>query len=216
VNGTCLILGAGPLLGRSLARRFSRAGHPVALVARSADPLAALVGELRTEGIAACGFAADLGDPLQVSSVVAQARAALGPVSVLVYNAAALGVVATPSTLTVELLEATMRVNLVGALVAVQHCLSDMDGQGTVLLTGGSYAQRPAAEHCAIGMGKAALRNLTFSLDEELRPRGIHVAMVTITGAIVPGSRFDPDVLAEVFLNAHRAPRHLWETEILS
>src|SRR5262249_18535155 len=153
------------------------------------------VGELRAEGVIASGFPADMGDPAAVASVVAQARAALGPISVLAYNAAALGVVAPPSTLTVPLFEATMRVDVVGALVAVQHCLPDLDGHGTVMLTGGSYAHRPAAEHAAIGMGKAALRNLTVSLDQELRPRDVHVAMVTITGVIATGTRFDPDAL---------------------
>jgi NAD(P)-dependent dehydrogenase (short-subunit alcohol dehydrogenase family) len=215
MSGTCLILGAGPKLGLSLARRFGHAGHPVALSARTPDPLRALVDELAAAGITAAGYPADLGDPADVASVVARARDELGPIEVLVYNAAALGVRATPSTLPVALFEQTMRVNVVGALVAVQLCLSDLDGHGTVLFTGGSYAQRPSAEHCAIGMGKAALRNLTFSLDEELRPRGIHVAMVTITGVIAAGTRFDPDALAEVFLNVHRQPRHLWETEIL-
>jgi NAD(P)-dependent dehydrogenase (short-subunit alcohol dehydrogenase family) len=52
-------------------------------------------------------------------------------------------------------------------------------------------------------MEKAALRNLTFSLAEELAPLGIRVGTVTILGAVAPGTMFDPARIAEVFYALH-------------
>lgn len=56
------VVGAGPGLGRAIARRFGSAGHPVALVSRNRDKLAAIAVSLRGEGITAGVFPADVTD----------------------------------------------------------------------------------------------------------------------------------------------------------
>ncbi|KND37998.1 SDR family NAD(P)-dependent oxidoreductase, partial [Streptomyces stelliscabiei] len=54
------VIGAGPGLGLSIARRFGREGFQVALVSRTQDKLDALAARLAAEGIEAAGFAADV------------------------------------------------------------------------------------------------------------------------------------------------------------
>jgi short-subunit dehydrogenase len=59
MSKTIAVFGAGPGMGRSVARRFGREGFQVALVARNQARLAAFTAELAGDGIEAGGFAAD-------------------------------------------------------------------------------------------------------------------------------------------------------------
>ena len=51
------IVGAGPGLGQSIARRFGREGFAVALISRTQSRLDDMVAELASRGIEAAGFA---------------------------------------------------------------------------------------------------------------------------------------------------------------
>ena len=59
----------------------------MALVARRADRLAAGVAALKAKGISAAGFPADAGDPAAIRGAVAAARAELGPIAAIHWNA---------------------------------------------------------------------------------------------------------------------------------
>jgi len=64
MNSTVLITGASGGIGEELARLFAAHGHDLVLVARSADKLQSLGGELaRTHGIQSRVLTADLADP---------------------------------------------------------------------------------------------------------------------------------------------------------
>lgn len=82
-----IVTGASSGLGIDLARTLALAGADVALVARRRDRLEELAGELRATGIRAAAIGADLADEAACPRVVAEAEAALGPVSILVNNA---------------------------------------------------------------------------------------------------------------------------------
>jgi len=56
--------------------------------------------------------------------------------------------------------------------------------RGSIFFTGGSFAYEPAAEYSSLSLGKAALRNLTYSLAQELGAHDIHVATVTVYGFV--------------------------------
>jgi NAD(P)-dependent dehydrogenase (short-subunit alcohol dehydrogenase family) len=81
-----LITGAGRGIGAAVARRLSAAGHPVALVARSADELATLAGELPGPSLV---LPADITDPQAAEQVLGEVERTWGPVEVLVLNAGA-------------------------------------------------------------------------------------------------------------------------------
>ena len=86
-----LVTGAGSPtgIGFAIARALGRAGHRIAITSTSAR-IEDRAGELRADGIDAVGFAADLTDSEQVSTLVAE----VGDVEILVNNAgmASLGV----------------------------------------------------------------------------------------------------------------------------
>lgn len=58
------------------------------------------------------------------------------------------------------------------------------------------------------------MRALTTLLAAEYGPSGMHVATVTIGGAVTPGSRFDPDRIAEHYWRLHTQPPSSWEHEV--
>jgi NADP-dependent 3-hydroxy acid dehydrogenase YdfG len=82
---TIAVFGAGPGLGRSIARRFGREGFRVALVARTQTRLDTFAKELGGQGIEAVGFAADLAESRVLPSVVEAITARFGAVDVLHY-----------------------------------------------------------------------------------------------------------------------------------
>ena len=87
-------------------------------------------------------------------------------------------------------------------------------GSGTFIATGGYASVFPWWEFASIALDKAALRNAVAMLHDQLKPEGVHVAGVTITGPIAPGTPAAPDALAESFWNLHTQPRAEWSNEI--
>lgn len=197
-----VIIGAGPGVAAAVARRFHAGGHDLALLGRSIDPAAPFVADLRDAGATVSTHAVDAGD-FAALSVLLSDLAAAGPVGALVYNAAAV-TQASPLALSPERLMADLAVSVGGALAAAR-ALADALAQagGSILLTGGGFALQPMPALASLGMGKAALRNLAFSLAADCTPRGIRVGTVTILGMVQPGGGFDPDRIAEVFMALH-------------
>jgi NAD(P)-dependent dehydrogenase (short-subunit alcohol dehydrogenase family) len=196
----CLIVGAGAGNGAAIARIFGRKGFRLILASRRKEERAKLSAQLDAEGLAVTESEMDCADPDSVSAAIA----GLGPIDALVYNAAA-ATMTPPSDLAPAQLLRDLTVNAVSALAAVQAVIPSMKekGGGTILLTGGAFALKPNAALASLGMGKAAIRNLAFSLAEDLRPFGIRAGTVTILGQVKPGSAFDPDKIATAFWRMH-------------
>ena len=139
------IVGAGPGLGLSIARRFGREGFTVALISRSAANLDRLAAELAASGIEAAGFEADVRDRPSLTAALDAAADRLGPVDVLEYSPAPHG---APSGLamtdvlhvTVENVQPQVEFYVYGAIAAVQAVLPGMleRGRGTLLFTTGA------------------------------------------------------------------------------
>ena len=78
-----LVLGASRGIGRGIARCLAREGARVAVTARSADALGAVVDEL---GDGAAAFAGDTGDLERMTEIVAEVGERMGAVEILVLN----------------------------------------------------------------------------------------------------------------------------------
>ena len=83
-----VIIGAGPGLGFSVARRFARGGLPVALVARSEGKLKALADALAPTGVPVITLTADSTDETALRTALDTATAKFGVPEAVVYNAA--------------------------------------------------------------------------------------------------------------------------------
>ncbi len=212
----CAIVGVGPGIGLAVARRFGREGYRLALMARRKGVLEGQASTLRDAGLDALAFQANAAEPETLRQAFEVVRREMAAPAVLVYNAAVMRE-ALPSTLDTDDLTRDFRINVAGALVAVQQVVADMRqaGRGTVLLTGGGLALDPWPQFASLAIGKAGLRNLTVSLAKELEPDGIHVATVTITGIVKSGTRFDPDRIADEYWNLHQQSRATWRREVV-
>lgn len=209
---SAVVIGAGPGIGLAVARRFAREGFDLALIARSKETVAAAVERL--DGVRALPLIADSGDETALRTALDTAAADLGAPDVVVYNAA----VIRPDAVGELPLRAhldTYAVNVLGALTAAAHTAPGMAerGRGTFVVTGGMPEPKP--EYVSLSLGKAGVRSLVDLLDRRYGPAGVHVATVTVSGPVAPGTAWDPDEIADHYWRLHTQPRAEWEREVL-
>ncbi|CAM5774873.1 SDR family oxidoreductase [Labrys miyagiensis] len=217
---TALIVGAGQGISAAVARSFAAAGLKVALVARNADKLAALAGE-----IGAFAVPADATEPAAVSDVFEQVSRRFGAPDVVVYNASARahGPIAE---LDPEAVRAAIAVSAYGGFLVTREAARRMLplGRGAILLTGATASVKGFAHSAAFAMGKFALRGLAQSSARELGPKGIHVAHIVVDGRVrsaqrpdpadQPDSTLSPEGIAQTYLDLLRQPRDAWSLEV--
>ncbi len=213
---TALIVGAGPGLSASLARKLAAAGHGVSLAARRTHTLGALAAE-----IGASVHACDAADPAAVTALFA----AVPDPEIVLYNASYR---TRGPFLELDPAEVrrTLEVSAFAGFLVAQAAARAMQraGRGTILLTGASASVKGYAQSAPFAMGKFALRGLAQSMARELHPQGIHVIHVVVDGGIraaarpepgdKPDSMLDPDAIAQTMLDLVRQPRSCWTDEI--
>ena len=193
-----LLIGAGPGLGEAVARRFAEGGYRVTLVARSTDGLGKLAGTLADTGADIDTISVDAGDPEALGARMSALYRGDGAPGLIVYNA----VMGAPDQLlssSVAHLQEAYAVDVIGAIVVAQVAAPAMRaaGLGTIIVTGGGFADHPIPALATVSLGKAALRSAATMLGADLEPDGIRVATLTIAGQIVAGTAFDPERIAE-------------------
>jgi NADP-dependent 3-hydroxy acid dehydrogenase YdfG len=210
-----LVTGAGPGTGASLVRRFTEGGYRVAMLARNADRLAALEAEIPDSIAVSC----DVSDSVALERAIGK----IGNPKIVVHNAvgAAFG---TFAQIEPEALQRNFEVNTMALFHLARLTTPAMiaAGEGALIITGNTSAQRGRAAFAGFAPTKAAQRILAESLARDLGPKGIHVAYLVIDAVIdVPLQRERlPDaaddffispasIAAEVFHLAHQ-PRDAW------
>ena len=131
-----VVIGVGPGLGAALVRRFATT-YAVAMLARKADYLKALAGEIRQSGATVWASSCDVSNPAQVTEAFRGIRRELGEPEVLLYNAGS-GTFGSIMEITADQYEADWRVNALGAFVAAKEVAPAMiaRGRGVILFTG--------------------------------------------------------------------------------
>jgi NAD(P)-dependent dehydrogenase (short-subunit alcohol dehydrogenase family) len=170
-----LVTGAGRGIGAVIARSLAGAGADVTLLGRSRadlESVAAQLGSVRRS----CQVA-DVADAESVRAACAAARAAIGPITVLINNAGQAQ--SAPLGATSDALwQSMLSVNLTGTFLCMRECLPDMLKAGfgrivnvasTAGLTGYPYVSAYcASKHGVIGLTRAvaqetARRNITVN-----------------------------------------------------
>jgi 2-hydroxycyclohexanecarboxyl-CoA dehydrogenase len=177
VPGVALITGAAQGLGHATALRLAADGFTVAVNDLTDDGRLTDLAE-RTGGLA---FVADISDPVAGPAMVRDVAERLGPVEVLVANAAAMAM--SP------FLEAKpdqwwhqIDVNLSGHFRIIQAVIPGMRvlGHGRIVIITSGWGVIGHPNATAYAASKAGLIALTKSLGRELGPQGI------LTNAIAP------------------------------
>ena len=212
-NPVIVVVGAGPGLGASVARRFGREGYDVALLSRDAEQLEELGTTLQTEGITTGWTALDVTDDAALREAISRFAGHAGHLDVLHFNPSAFRH-KDPLALTPEELLADVRLGVGALLTAVQAARPFMRAGARVTATGSMAADEPWNEAASLGVQKAGLRNLVRSIDTTLRPDGIRAVTVTVRGTLRTGTRFDPDLVADAIYGASRQDEDHWQVEV--
>ncbi|WP_018547860.1 SDR family NAD(P)-dependent oxidoreductase [Streptomyces sp. LaPpAH-108] len=204
---TYALVGAGPGLGLATARRFGAAGYDVALLARDADRLDALVAELAADGVRARGYPADVLDPASLTTALRRAADELGPVEILQYSPVPRADFMKPVLDTTAAdLDAPLAFSVKGPVTCVQAVLPGMRelGRGTLLFVNGGSAVRPHVERAGTSVAFAAESAYARLLHDALAPENIHAAQLIVPGAIRPDAEHSsPEALAERLYALH-------------
>ena len=176
-----LITGVGPGTGASLARRFSKGGYKVAMLARDESRLNSLEKELPDSK----GYSCELRDPDQLNETIDKVLNDFGSPDSFIHNAVR-GVRGNFLEFSAADLQSNFDTNVISLLSIAQKISPKMidKGKGSILVTGNTSAHRGKANFGGTASTKAAQKILTESIARYLNPLGIHVAYITIDAAI--------------------------------
>lgn len=164
-----LVTGAGQGIGAGIARRLHEAGARVAIFDADAEHAASVAGSL--DGLALVG---DVRSETDVAAAVAQATAALGPISILVNNAGITGKTDVSWNLSPEELRRVLEVNVVGPFLFCRAVVPAMleRGYGRILNVASIAGKEGNPTLLPYSASKAAVIALTKSLAKEVVGKG--------------------------------------------
>ena len=177
-----LVTGGSRGLGAALAAELARVGARVVVTARDEAALHAVVERARGHGGEVHALAADLAEPEAAARLAGAAAALVGPVDLLVHNAATLGPVPLRPLLEIEPAEMArvVEVNLLAPFRLTRALAGSMvlRGGGLVMMVSSDAARVGYPGWGPYGISKAALEQMSRVLAVELEPAGVRVVTV--------------------------------------
>lgn len=181
-SGVAIITGAARNIGRATAVALARQGFDVVVHAHgNREGVAETARLVEAEGARAAMLLGDLTDP-DTATRLAEAARELGPIGVLVNNAAVRR--AMPfGEMSLEEWRAILSVNLDAAFLCARACVGDMaeHGWGRIVSIGGLTGHTGAVGRAHVVTSKAALVGLTKALATEYAESGV------TANCVVPG-----------------------------
>lgn len=182
-----LITGGDSGIGRAVAVAFAKEGADVVFGYLSEDADAQhTVSLVREQGRRAVGVRGDLADESFCARLVRRAVDELGGIDVLVEHAATQTPVERFEDLTTEQLRRTFDVNVMGVFWTVREALEHIPDGGSIIITGSINGLRGNDSLIDYAASKSAVMNLSVSLSQVLRERGIRV------NCVAPGPVWTP------------------------
>ncbi|WP_126248681.1 SDR family NAD(P)-dependent oxidoreductase [Chitinophaga rhizosphaerae] len=178
-NGTTLAVSGGlGDIGSAVARAFAALGANIAIGdVLPEDRAAPLLLEIESRGVAALYTRVDVSDPKAVELWISAAEAALGPVRMVVANAATV-TIAGLFDVTADQWQREIDINLNGAFYltrAAARRMLELQLAGSIVYVGSWAAEAVHPGIPAYAVSKAGMRMLSKSMALELAPHGIMV-----------------------------------------
>lgn len=212
---TILIIGAGPGISQSTARRFAQEEFRILLAGRDESNVSDFITALKKDKKEVEYYQVDATDVSQVNQLIDQVESRYGQIDVLHYNAANLRN-QTIEEQSADSFAADLNVNVAGALVSVKKAFEYMKARqaGTIFLTGGGFALQPHPEYLSLSIGKAGIRAISQGLFETFKAENVHIASVTVATFVTPESE-EAEGVAESFWQLYQQPKDNWTDEIV-
>lgn len=231
--GVCLVVGAGPGVGASVARAFAKEGLTVCVNRRPRNlaELEGLAASIRADGGAAHAFGVDAREEAEMIALVDRIEAEIGPLEVVVFNIGA-NVWFPITETTTRVYTKVWEMAALSGFIAGREAARVMTprGRGTILFTGATASLRGRSDFSAFAGAKHALRALAQSMARELGPKGVHVAHIICDGSIdgtftrerlsdvedrlAADAILKPDEVARNYVWLHNQGRSAWTFEL--
>lgn len=206
---TALVTGASRGIGLAIAQRFAAEGAAVALCAsrlgthgKLPGTLEEAVAAIESTGGRALALVCDLADPAARADLVARAESELGPLDILVNNAAGARM-GLPSAVTASERSWMFELNLNAPVDLAQQALPGMRerGEGWILNISSAASSQPEVPYrdsalaaqviAAYGATKAALNRYSQGLAHEVVGEGVCVNTLAPEGIVLtPGAEY--------------------------
>ena len=172
-----IVTGGGRGIGRTIAEGLAAAGSAVAVTGRSASHLEEAVAAIEAAGGRALAFAADVTDQPAIQRLVAETEQRLGPIDILVSNAAIEGPLGPMWEVSTADWRRCLEVNVMGPFICAQAVLPGMvarrSGRIVNVASGGGLWAVPY--DTGYSTTKAALIRLTEGIAIEAEEHGISI-----------------------------------------
>jgi NAD(P)-dependent dehydrogenase (short-subunit alcohol dehydrogenase family) len=177
-----VITGAGSGIGRAAALMFAREGARLIAVDRS-ESVIETAAQVTAAGGVAEAFLADAGNEGDVQGFIAKAVSAYGKLDAIWANAGISGGLVPLAEQTPEHWQEILRINLIGAFLAVKHSIPLMAGQGhgAIVCTASVAGLKAGASGHPYAASKAGVISLVQTTAYSLSGTGVRI------NAVCPG-----------------------------
>jgi serine 3-dehydrogenase len=179
-NKIVLVAGASSGIGRATAVAFAREGARVIASARRESRLRELQDELAKEGYTIAIYPADAADPKQLEELHRSAAAQTGPIEILVYATGTNTPLRAMKSLTPELWDELVSVNLSGAYHLTRAVLPAMREarNGHLIYISSISGLFPDVSGPAYQASKRGILGLAHSIRVEEKENGIRTCVI--------------------------------------
>ena len=178
-----VVTGSSRGIGRAIARILAESGAKITVTSRKVENCDAVAKEIASDGGQAIAVACNVSDKVQVSNLIKETLAQLGPVDILVCNAATNPIYGPMAELEDRAVEKIFATNVQGPTWMINQVTPQMAaaGGGSIILLSSIAGLTGSKNIGAYAISKAADAQIARNYAVELGPMNIRV------NAIAPG-----------------------------
>jgi len=187
-SDVAVVTGGGSGIGAGIAALLAQAGAKVAILDMSGEAAKTVAEQINAEGGTAIGVEANITDETGVEQALTSVREQLGPVSVLVNNAATWTIKKFADT-TAEETQRVVDVTLIGTINVMRAALPDLLAtQGRIVNVASDSARTGEHSMSVYAGAKAGVVAITKSIAQEVGRKGVRANVVAPGTTQTPGS----------------------------